>query len=158
MIDVAQNAPGKIHVVTRAYIAGWALPPGRVLRPVSVEHGVQKPKTSAGAGWVRDWWGKDDPALNEACEAACRPLEGLVPKLLGNVEQRWPFSDDNERGILAQFIALHIVRTEATRAWFATAREDSLRSMQEDWKLGLPSTSSQPSRGATRNALASCWR
>ncbi len=138
MIDVAQNAPSKIHVVTRAYLAGWALPPDGVLRPVSLEHGVQKPTTPAGAGWVRDWWGQDDPALNEACEAACQPLEGLVPELLANVEQRWPFAGDNERGLLAQFIALHVVRSEATRAWFAIAREDSLTSMQENWNLSVP--------------------
>src|SRR3954464_2415417 len=97
---VAQNAPSKIHVVTRSYLAGWAPPPNRVLRPVSVKYGDQKPKAPAAVGWVDEWWGSGDPALNAACEAACAPLEGLVPSLLRNAERLWPFVDDHNRGIL----------------------------------------------------------
>ena len=109
---MAQNAPSKIHVVTRAYLAGWALPPHNRLRPVNVKYGDQKPKTPAGAGWVDQWWGEGDPALNETCEQVCQKLEGLVPDLLRTAEERWPFSDDRDRALLAQFIALHGVRND----------------------------------------------
>src|SRR4051794_31182464 len=85
MGHVAQNAPSKIHVVTRAYLAGWALPPRNRLRPVNVKYGDQKPKTPAGAGWVDQWWGEGDPALNETCERICQKLEGLVPDLLRTI-------------------------------------------------------------------------
>lgn len=125
---MAQNAPSKIHVVTRAYLAGWAPAPGGVLRPVSVEYGEQKPKNPSAVGWVKDWWGSGDPALNEACERACRPLEGIVPALLREVEERWPFAgDDDDRGILGQFMALHVLRTDAAKQFFAVARENSQR-------------------------------
>ena len=135
---VAQNAPSKIHVVTRAYLAGWALPPRRLLRPVSVKFGEQKPKAPAAVGWVREWWGSGDPVLNAACETACARLEGLVPSLLRSADHRWPFADDHERGILAQFIALHVVRTDATKHWLASAREDSLRKLHENWDNSVP--------------------
>lgn len=130
---MAQNAPSKIHVVTRAYLAGWALPPHNRLRPVNVKYGDQKPKTPAGAGWVDQWWGEGDPALNETCEQVCQKLEGLVPDLLRTAEERWPFSDDRDRALLAQFIALHGVRNDAMKTWFEDARENSLRSISGRW-------------------------
>lgn len=130
---VAQNAPSKIHTVTRSYLAGWALPPDKLLRPVSVKHGDGKPKTPAGVGWVDQWWGAGNPSLNESCEKVCSKLENVVPALLGNVEEHWPFSDDHDRGLLAQFMALHVLRTDAMKAWFASARDESLRSIAERW-------------------------
>src|SRR5437868_5435417 len=53
-----QNPPSKIHTVTRAYLAAWAL--GGSLQPVSVvrlDSGLrgyrdEKPKHPSGVGWV----------------------------------------------------------------------------------------------------------
>jgi hypothetical protein len=134
-----QNAPSKIHVVTRAYLARWAPAPERVLVRASVEYGDYKLRNPAAAGWVKDWWGSGDPALNEACEMACSPLEGHVPALLRDIDKRWPFpGDDVDRGILGQFMALHVLRTDGAKEFFAEARENSLGGMQAQWNASLP--------------------
>lgn len=117
------QAPGKIHLVTKAYLAGWAR--DGLLRPVHVQYGRQKLKSPSGVGWLPSWWGAANPELNAACEEACGKLETLVPDLLSDVPRAWP-PDSHTRGLLAQFAALHIVRTEAFAAWFEHERERSL--------------------------------
>src|SRR4051812_44740543 len=102
------GAPSKIHLTSKAYLGGWA--PAGWLRPVDRKWGRQKPRPPAAVAWERDWWGNDNPKLNAACEGACNRLETLVPELLGRVQESWPL-DVDDRGVLAQFIGLHIVRT-----------------------------------------------
>jgi hypothetical protein len=108
-------------------------------RRTRAAYGERKPKNPSAVGWVTDWWGSGDPSLNEACEKACRPLEGIVPPLLRAVEERWPFaSDDDDRGILGQFMALHVLRTDAAKQFFAVARENSLAGMRARWDKRMP--------------------
>ncbi|HEV7752607.1 MAG TPA: DUF4238 domain-containing protein [Baekduia sp.] len=111
---------GKIHIATKSYLKGWA--PEGLLRPVHVRYGPQKLKSPAGVGWRYQWWGDDDPELNQACEDACGPLESLIPSMLEDIEGRWPPLTE-VRSVVAQFIALHILRTPAFRAWFVEAGE-----------------------------------
>jgi uncharacterized protein DUF4238 len=62
-----------------------------------------------------------------------------VPRLLADVEASWPLrGDDDRRGLLGQFLALHVIRTDAAKRWFAEAREESLAGVQEGWDQGLP--------------------
>lgn len=125
-----QGAPRKIHLVTRAYLEGWA-PNGKLI-PVDREWGIQKPKTPAAVGWQERWWSTDNPELNAMCEEACNRLETKVPPLLKRVRSSWPLEHE-DRGLLAQFAALHVVRTDGFAEWFAQAREDSLKRYRHEF-------------------------
>jgi Protein of unknown function (DUF4238) len=134
---MGNNAPRKIHTVTRAYLAAWAPPPGRLLQPNHTSYGRQKLASPAGTGYALDWWG-DDPALNAACETACMPLESSIPKVLATIGELWPLKEPTDgsgspRGLLAQFMALHALRTEAAKDWLVAARENSLDDMRRKW-------------------------
>jgi Protein of unknown function (DUF4238) len=138
---VAQNAPRKIHTVTRAYLAGWAPPPERLLQPHHAVYGKQKLTSPAGTGYALSWWG-DDPALNAACEQACMPLENSIPDVLESVVEQWPLTGrvdgaETPRGLLAQFMALHALRTDAAKEGLAEARETSLDGMRDNWSAKL---------------------
>ena len=94
----------------------------------------EKPKTPAGAGWVDQRAGEGDPALNETCEQVCQKLEGLVPDLLRTAEERWPFSDDRDRALLAQFIALHGVRNAEVVPFVVELRDGGPGVMVRRWR------------------------
>jgi hypothetical protein len=123
-------SPRKIHVLTKAYLNGWAI--DGVVVPVSVEYGKQKPKSSAGVGWDREWWGCDDPGLNLACEEACGKLESRLPGALAAVSS-WPLNLD-DRSVIAQFLALHVLRTRAFSTWFAGTRDSSLSELRDHFR------------------------
>jgi hypothetical protein len=134
---VTANAPRKIHTVTRAYLASWAPPPARLLQPYHAVYGRQKLTSPSGTGYALDWWG-DDPALNAAGEKACMPLENSIPRVLATIANLWPLKEprdgsESPRGLLAQFLALHALRTEAARRWLEGARENSLDGMRDSW-------------------------
>lgn len=120
--------PKKIHLVTRSYLEGWAAQ--GVLRPVSVRYGRQKLKAPAGVGWRQEWWGRDDPLANRVCEESCGKLETVLPEALANIETRWPLAVE-DRSVLAQFMALHVLRTEAFAAWFGPTRDASIARFRE---------------------------
>ena len=63
------------------------------------------------------------------CEDTCRLLETLVPNLLRSVATQWPPSEE-DRILLARFVALHILRTPEFVRWFEAARETSLERMR----------------------------
>jgi uncharacterized protein DUF4238 len=123
-------SPRKIHVVTKAYLSGWAM--NGLVIPVSVEYGKQKPKSPAAVGWDLEWWGSDDAKLNRICEEACGKLESKLPDALAAVES-WPLSQD-DRAVIAQFLALHVLRTRAFPTWFAGVRDSSLAGLQERFR------------------------
>jgi hypothetical protein len=126
------GSPSKIHTVTRAYLAGWAPVPAGVLRPWHVEHGPQKPKDPAAVGWIHEWWGEGERELNAACEQACGQLESLTARLLANIDAQW-LPPTGVRALLAQFVALHIVRSEASKSWFTQAQAGSLARIEAKW-------------------------
>ena len=117
------QSPKKIHVVTKAYLANWAV--DGLVRPVSVRYGRQKLRTPSGLAWQSEWWGANDPGLNKACEESCGKLETLLPDALASVEAEWP-PDAATRAVLAQFMALHVVRTPAFVDRFQPLRDTSI--------------------------------
>lgn len=124
------NAPSKIHLITRAYLAQWAS--DGYLRPVHREWGSQKLRTPAAVGWRKSWWGEDDPQLNTTCEQMCNQLETQVPDLLRRLPYEWPAAPEM-RSPIAQFIVLHIVRTEGFADWLDAACDKSLSQHTEDF-------------------------
>lgn len=121
--SLVEQSPKKIHVVTRTYLTGWTL--NGLLRPVSVRYGPQKLKTPAAVAWEHEWWGAGAPALNEACEEACAKLENLLPDTLAAVEADWPL-DTPTTAVVAELMALHVLRTRAFQQWFTPVRDASL--------------------------------
>lgn len=130
------NAPSKIHLVTRSYLAAWSSDAGELVVR-DVRYGTTKRKSPAGVGWRPAWWGSESPKLNQACEEACNKLETTVPPLLSDLEQRWPLRG-NDRAVLAQFLALHVLRTPAFTKWFDETRERSLAELAANWTSRLP--------------------
>jgi hypothetical protein len=96
--------------------------------PVSVQYGRQKPKSPAAVGWDLEWWGRNDPELNRTCEDACGKLESRLPDALA-AAQSWPLELEH-RSVVAQLLALHVLRTRAFSPWFAGARDASLAQLQ----------------------------
>jgi uncharacterized protein DUF4238 len=117
------QSPKKIHLVTRGYLESWTS--GGLLRPVSVRYGPQKLKAPAGVGWRKEWWGAGDDVLNRVCEENCGKLETVLPETLATVEPEWPL-DLDDRAVLAQFLALHVLRTAAFTDWFTPTRDSSI--------------------------------
>jgi hypothetical protein len=117
------HAPKKIHLVTQAYLRAWSS--DGLLRPVSVRYGRQKLRSCAAVGWRREWWGSEDSTLNTVCEESCGKLEMVLPDALDAVEARWPLCL-SDRAVIAQFLALHVLRTDAFADGFGPVRDESL--------------------------------
>jgi hypothetical protein len=116
--------------MTKAYLGGWTV--NGLVIPVSVEYGKQKPKSPAAVGWDLEWWGSDDAELNRVCEEAFGKLESKLPDALAAVRS-WPLNR-NDRGVIAQFLALHVLRTRAFPTWFTGVRDSSLAQLQEHFQ------------------------
>jgi len=115
--------PKKIHLIAQAYLAAWTRN-GR-LQAVHVRYGPRGLRSPAEVGWRKQWWGDADPELNTVCEEACGKLENKRRRLLPSVVDHWPPSED-DRVLLAQFMALHVVRTDGFRRWYAQGSDRSL--------------------------------
>lgn len=122
------QSPRKIHVITKAYLQGWTL--DGLLLPVSVAHGPQKLKSPAGVGWDLEWWGAGDKVLNRVCEESCQKLETVLPQALAAVQSSWPL-ELGDRAVLAQFLALHVLRSRAFPGWLEPIRARSLAELRE---------------------------
>ena len=122
------QSPSKIHVVTKAYLQGWAL--DGLLQPVGVAHGPQKLKHPAGVGWDLEWWGAGDKVLNRVCEESCQKLETVLPQALAAAQSSWPL-ELSDRAVLAQFLALHVLRSRAFPDWLDAIRAQSLAGLRE---------------------------
>jgi hypothetical protein len=122
----------KNHLVTVAYLKGWCAADG-TLRVRRIRKDGAQTATPRSVAYEKAWWSSDQ-ALNIAAEQACGKLEGLAPPLL-RARTNWPY-EGNERAVLAEFIALHILRTRAWRRWYEKARETSLNDRTKDWRHG----------------------
>jgi Protein of unknown function (DUF4238) len=122
------SSPKKIHLITQAYLDAWTS--GGLLRPVSTRYGRQKLKSTSAVGWRREWWGEDDGPLNQVCEENCGKLETVLPEALATVESGWPLGLKS-RSVVAQFLALHTLRTDAFARWFAPMRDSSLARLRD---------------------------
>jgi hypothetical protein len=70
--------------------------------------------------------------LNAACEEACGKLETAIPDAFAAVRRESPLSLQT-RSTLAQFIALHVVRTPAFRRWFEPTRDASIEQYRDQF-------------------------
>lgn len=123
----------KNHLVTAAYLRGWVSPVTNKLRVHRLRGDQPVPASPRSVAYENAWWSKD-PVLNAAAEKACSRLETLVPPLLCPRSQ-WPYHGV-DRATLAEFIALHTLRTRAWRRWYEQAREESIRTRSASWDLG----------------------
>ncbi len=109
-------APKKIHLTSRTYLKNWAIKDK--VTWTDVETGAAASRDIENVGFRRRWWGTD-PDLSRAAEAALRSIENDVTAFLRDPRSHWPVGE--LRGKLAQFVAIHVVRTLAWRAWFERA-------------------------------------
>ena len=72
------------------------------------KNGNVSDKGVAVVGFQRDFWG-DDPELAAEMEARFEGAEKRALDVLTELPSRWPLTGD-DRGLLAEFLAIHIVR------------------------------------------------
>jgi hypothetical protein len=128
------TVPKRHHTTSAGYIGRFARD-GRV----AVHHaskGVYEIGPRA-VGFQNDFWGAEDLATE--VEQAFNKAENPVLRMLRNLPERWPLSTE-DRGALAQFLAIHVIRTPAFGAFARRtgdrALESSVREVAE--KHGIP--------------------
>jgi hypothetical protein len=107
------SKPQRIHLASRCYIRGWAINEQVAVQPEDLGAAPELRNVTS-VGWRHAWWGKDR-ALSDAAERTLQQLENAVTPILREFGNRWPLSQ-SERGVIAQFMAVHTVRTSAWRA------------------------------------------
>jgi hypothetical protein len=123
------GAPRKIHVTSKAYLAAWTIN-GR-LRAGEVRFGGEsKVRAPAQVAWRPEWWGEDRPDLNRRCEQMCGALERTIPGVVRRVAGR-PEMTRDDKALLAQIVALHILRTPGFLASFTAMRHATARSYRD---------------------------
>jgi hypothetical protein len=107
---MTDNTPHKIHTVTASHIGRWAasVTGGEKVAQHRVADGEVKHIGPRGVGYQRDYWGPD-PALAAETEAKFHHAETTVVPVLRDLRAAWPLTGNN-RGVLAEFMAIHIVR------------------------------------------------
>jgi hypothetical protein len=128
------NTPQRHHTVSAGYIGRYSRN-----RKVTVHHateGVFETGRRA-VGFQNNFWGSED--LSREVEQAFNKCEDPVLRMLRNIPQRWPLSTE-DRAALAQFVAIHVIRTPAFGAFARRAGdralEASVREVAE--KHGIP--------------------
>jgi uncharacterized protein DUF4238 len=113
------------HTVSAGYIRRFASN-----RRVTVHHvtrGVFDTGSRA-VGFQNDFWGSED--LSREVEEAFDKCENPVLQMLRDLPRRWPLAT-TDRAAVAQFLAIHVIRTPAYGAFVRRAgkhaREDAVR-------------------------------
>ncbi len=121
------NAPVDIHTVTAGYLRRFALD-GRVV----VHHATkgQSTKGVKGVGYQRGYWGPDK--LSAAVEESLRVCESRALRVLRRPPGSWPLSTQ-DRGDLAEFMGVHVVRTPAFGAEVRKIGEQAIKG-QRPWQ------------------------
>ncbi len=103
----------RIHLASRCYIRGWATNEQVAVQPEDL--GVPPElRNVTSVGWRHAWWGKDH-VLSNAAEHTLQRLENAATPILRKFRSRWPLTQV-QRAVIAQFMAVHTVRTSAWRA------------------------------------------
>jgi hypothetical protein len=103
---VPPNAPRKHHTVTAGYLRRFALD-----KRIDVHRGSTTTRKGVrGVAFQLDYWGSPDVAAN--MEAWLGKQEDRALDVLSDLISRWPLRGD-DRGALAIFMAIHVVRTPA---------------------------------------------
>jgi Protein of unknown function (DUF4238) len=124
------SKPRRIHLASRCYVRGWA-DNGRVFVQASDLSLEPEPRTVASVGWRNAWWGAD-AGLSRAAEAMIQRVEDAAAPILREIAVRWPPSRD-DRATVAQFMAIHTVRTPA---WRDTYNAISVEAISEELRRG----------------------
>jgi hypothetical protein len=105
--------PRRIHIASRSYIRAWSLNGKVAVQPddLGADPELRNPEA---VGWRAGWWGPSG-TLAVAAEETLRGTEDRATSVLKNIASRWPLSRD-DRAEVAQFIAIHAVRTPAWRS------------------------------------------
>ena len=115
--------PRLIHTVSRGYVKRFA-----VNGQVMVTHARQGLRRR-GVGSVcvhQDYWGP--PAVSKAVEASCGVCESIAIRMLRKLPELWPIEGEGSgRAELAQFLAIHTIRTPVFRQFVRTIGERILR-------------------------------
>lgn len=127
------GAPRRNHTVSAGYIARFASD-----RLVTVHH-VTKGVFDIGpraVGFQNDFWGSEE--LSRKVEQAFNKCENPVLRMLRGLPQHWPLAT-TDRAALAQFLAIHVIRTPAFGAFVRRvgeqAREEAIRDVAEQHGL-----------------------
>lgn len=112
---VMTSTPRRNHTVTAGYIGRFARN-GRVI--VHRQDGSESEIGPRAVGFQRDYWGSDDVSRN--VEQAFSTVENIALRMLRDLGERWPLSTE-DRGALAEFVAIHLVRTPAFGAFIRQA-------------------------------------
>jgi hypothetical protein len=126
----AMAKPRRIHLASRCYVRGWA-DNGRVFVQDGDFSLEPEPRTVASVGWRNTWWGAD-AQLSAAAEARLQRVEDAAAPILREIAPRWPLSRD-DRATIAQFMAIHTVRTPA---WLDTYAAISMEAISEELRRG----------------------
>ncbi len=107
---MTDSIPRKIHTVTASYIGRWtaSVTGGEKVTRHRLADGEVKNIGPRGVGYQRDYWGPD-PELAREMEAKFHSAETAAPPVLQELRAAWPLTGD-DRGVLAELMAIHIVR------------------------------------------------
>jgi hypothetical protein len=118
--------PRRIHLTARCYIRRWA-DNGRVFVQDDDPNLAPKAREVASVGWRHAWWGAD-AGLSRLAESTLQHSENETAPILREIAARWPLPRDG-RAVLAQFIAIHSVRTPA---WLETYNAISMAAIGQE--------------------------
>src|SRR4051794_23831513 len=107
------GAPRDIHIASKTFQRNWAVNERVFCTRVDEVEGQLKRISKV--GFRPHWWGRDATVAAEI-ERRLSDIEGRVTPFLRDPVAHWPVASD-VRGEVAVFIALHVVRSPAWRAW-----------------------------------------
>ena len=118
---MSDNPPSKNHIVTAGYLPA--------LCPQLARDGAQGGRGFdegvAGVGYQRDFWGSD-PELATEMEEKLQPAERRALRVLRELPSRWPLAGA-DRGVLGEFLAIHIARLPSFAGYFRQVGEQANR-------------------------------
>jgi hypothetical protein len=94
-----------------------------------VASGTEAEKGVGGVGWQLDYWGPDQQ-LAEEVERSLSVCEDAALRLLRTLDRRWPLAS-TDRAQLAQFIAIHIVRTGSFRVFLRRVTDEAIEDSRQ---------------------------
>jgi len=115
--------PKRIHTVTQGYQRNFAR--GGRLSVLDVRSGKVELKPTQQVAMRLRWWGPEI-ALADTTERSLQQCEGPAVATLRRLQQRWPLSGD-ARAVVAQFLAIHVLRSSAWDKYYVRLTSDTLR-------------------------------
>ncbi len=104
------------HLVARSYLLGFASDEQVIMRPVDAAPAIRAGVDNVAV--VRNFYRRQRPdgTYIQDVERAMSPLEDQAASRLRTIRCRWPLERD-DRGVLAEYMALQLVRGQRWRAW-----------------------------------------